>query len=155
MHLNNDRTMDAHHSDGFTLVEVLVAVAVLSIGIFGLIALESTALRMNQDAYIRSQVTVLIYDIADKMRSNMSADYGSATVASAACVSYSGSPTSCSASQVAGNDLYDWQTAISRILPVGSGAISSSGAITTVKVEWDDDRDTASSIASISMSFEL
>ncbi|MEH6625106.1 MAG: type IV pilus modification protein PilV [Motiliproteus sp.] len=155
MQLKHSRTMDAQRSDGFTLIEVLVAVLILSIGIFGLIALESTALQNNQDAYVRSQVTVLIYDITDKMRSNMGTDYETVTVASAACVSYSGPPSSCNAAQVAGNDRYDWEQAIRTITSSGSGAIASSGAITTVTVSWDDDRSSASSVASISMSFEL
>ncbi|OMH28402.1 type IV pilus modification protein PilV [Motiliproteus sp. MSK22-1] len=143
-------------NQGFTLIEVLVSVLVLSIGIFGLIALESVALRNNQDAYLRSQVTVLIYDVADKMRSNMGVDYSTISASnSTSCVSYSGAISTCTATQIAQRDLFDWQTTITSILPSGTGSISVSGGVTSVAISWDDDRNPATSAASLSMSFEL
>ena len=151
---NNFRVLEKER--GFTLIEVLVAVAILSIGIFGLIALEGAALKNNQDAYVRSQVTVLIYDIADKMRSNMGVDYSTAaSTSTTSCVSYSGATTSCSGSGIAQRDLWDWHTNINTIVPNGSGAITTSGDVTTVTISWDDDRDASTAVESISMSFEL
>lgn len=55
---------------GVTLIEVLVALVVLSIGVIGLAALQAQALQMNQGAYMRAQATNLAYDIADRMRTN-------------------------------------------------------------------------------------
>lgn len=55
---------------GFSLLEVLIAIVVTSIGLLGLAAMQATGLRNNHSAYHRSQATVLAYDIADRMRSN-------------------------------------------------------------------------------------
>ncbi len=154
---HNSKQFRADSCCGFTLVEVLVAVVVLSIGIFGLIGLQTAALKNNQEAYLRSQATVLIYDIADKMRSNMGADYTTASAVSHAtsCVSYSGAATSCTATQIAERDLYEWDDSVSTILPSGSWGLSVSGGITSVTVNWDDDRDSATSDAVMSMEFRL
>jgi len=58
---------------GMTLVEVLVAVLVLSIGLLGLASLQMTVLRSNHSAYLRSQATLLAQDITERMLANRSA----------------------------------------------------------------------------------
>ncbi len=55
---------------GFSLLEVLIAIVITSIGLLGLAGMQATGLRNNHSAYHRSQATVLAYDIADRMRSN-------------------------------------------------------------------------------------
>ncbi len=72
--------MNTHHGivnrrsrqSGFSLLEVLIAIVITSIGLLGLAAMQATGLRNNHSAYHRSQATVLAYDIADRMRSNAS-----------------------------------------------------------------------------------
>jgi type IV pilus assembly protein PilV len=58
------------HSRGFTLIEVLVAVLVLSVGLLGLAGLQATSLRSNHSAYLRTQALILTYDLIDRMRAN-------------------------------------------------------------------------------------
>lgn len=55
---------------GLTLVEVLVAVLVLSIGLLGLAALQGTSLQSSQAAYFRTQAINAAYEIADFTRAN-------------------------------------------------------------------------------------
>lgn len=55
---------------GFTLIEVLVSLIVLAIGLLGLAQLQARGLKFNQDAYARSQATVLAYEMIDRMRAN-------------------------------------------------------------------------------------
>ncbi|MCC5865121.1 MAG: type IV pilus modification protein PilV [Wenzhouxiangella sp.] len=59
-------------SSGVTLIEVLIAVLVLSIGLLGLAALQGVALQSGQAAYYRSQATAIAYEAADFMRANYS-----------------------------------------------------------------------------------
>lgn len=55
---------------GFTLVEVLVAMAILAVGLLGLASLQAIALKDNQDAYLRSQANLLAYEMSDRIRAN-------------------------------------------------------------------------------------
>lgn len=94
---------------GFTLVEILVTVVLISVGLLGVAALQLTTLRGNQDAYVRSQASVLAGDILDRMRVNpfdfrkdgYSADFNGEG----------------DESTRAGKDLRDWQEEIDRTLP--------------------------------------
>jgi type IV pilus assembly protein PilV len=60
----------ADQQRGFTLIEVLIALLVLSFGLIGLAMLQATGLKFNNDSYMRSQATILAYDIIDRMRAN-------------------------------------------------------------------------------------
>jgi len=57
---------------GFSLIEVLVTVLVLSIGLLGLAALQGLSLASGQGAYFRTQATNLAYEVADFARVNRS-----------------------------------------------------------------------------------
>lgn len=58
---------------GFTLIEVLVAMLILSIGLLGMAGLQSLSFKMNQSAHLSSQATFLSYDMIDRMRANRKA----------------------------------------------------------------------------------
>lgn len=100
---------------GFTLVEVLVAVIVLSIGLLGMAGMHITALRNDQSSQFRSLATQLAYEMADRMRAN---------AAGVAAGNYTGAATNdncetdtCTAAQMAGYDLKQWQNALQNKLP--------------------------------------
>lgn len=67
-----------HESGGFTLIEVLVTLLILSVGLLGLAGMIGQSLRFNQGGYTRSQGTFLAYEIIDAMRADAdnAADYG-------------------------------------------------------------------------------
>ncbi len=58
---------------GFTLIESLVALLVLSIGLLGVAAMQLASLQANNGAFQRTQATFLAQDIADRMRANRTA----------------------------------------------------------------------------------
>lgn len=109
---------------GFTLVEVLVALLVLGIGLLGVAGLQSATLGMNHSSYLRSQATVLAEDIADRMRSNPRGtangayDQGDAT-SHAGC----SDTTGCTTTEMAQDDLYEWENALATQLPDGEGVV--------------------------------
>ncbi len=120
---------------GFSLIEVLIALVVLAIGLLGLATLQMTSLQFNSDAYLRSQATVLAYDVADRMRSNMTGVIaGNYTVAAeananttvatyAACSASTCNCTgtaSCSVANMALYDLGTWYDRLDKTLPGSS-----------------------------------
>jgi type IV pilus assembly protein PilV len=56
--------------DGFSLLEVLIAVVILSVALLGLAGLQLSSLQMNTNSYFRTQATIAAYDIIDRMRVN-------------------------------------------------------------------------------------
>ncbi len=55
---------------GVGLIEILIAVLVLSIGILGIAALQTRALANNNSSMSRSQATIASYSIIDAMRAD-------------------------------------------------------------------------------------
>lgn len=59
-----------HRTEGFTLLEVLIAVLVLAIGLLGFASLQLTSVNNNLDARFQSQATILAQDLASRMHIN-------------------------------------------------------------------------------------
>ena len=141
---------------GFTLLEVLVALVVLSIGLIGLAGLQSASLKQNYNAYLRSQATALAYNMADRIRANSlgasSSDYHNVTaVQTTGCDSTSG----CSEATMAQHDMFQWTADLAALLPLGEGQVcvdstpeqpptalncDGTGPTHVVRVSWDDNR---------------
>jgi type IV pilus assembly protein PilV len=67
----NTYTVCRKHQAGVGLIEVLVAVLVLSIGFLGVAALQARALSTNNGAMARSMATIASYSILDAMRADL------------------------------------------------------------------------------------
>ena len=64
-------TLSTHRSiAGFTILEVLIAMLVFAIGMLGLAGMQGTALKDNNDAYLRSKAVFFAYDLGDRIRAN-------------------------------------------------------------------------------------
>lgn len=57
--------------NGFSMIELLVALLILAIGLFGMASLMLTSMKSNQSAATRSQASWLAYDIIERMRLNV------------------------------------------------------------------------------------
>lgn len=159
---------------GFTLIEVLIALVVLSIGLLGLAGLQTVGLRNNHSAYLRSQATLMAYDIADRMRANTAAvatdDYHSMAANNATLQTSCSSIAGCEPDEQAENDLKVWYTGVTNELPGGEGevcldstpedgdgesspACDGSGRLYAVKIWWTDERDSSAAKKRFVMSF--
>lgn len=134
--------------DGFTLLEVLIALLVLSIGLLGLASLQTVGLRSNQMATMRTQATHRAYDISDRMRANQSGVAAQNYVQSVTAVVPTGTivdcaTTVCTPAEMATFDVAAWMTEVIR-LPGGRGRITRDATGTLVKhtvtIFWDEER---------------
>lgn len=67
--------MSFHHRhpkqlSGFTLIEVLVALLILSFGMLGLVGMQAFALKANHEAKLYAEATNLARELAEMMRGN-------------------------------------------------------------------------------------
>lgn len=127
---------------GTSLIEVLVAIVVLSTGLLGMVALQAKALRNNQSALERSQGVVYSYSIIDRMHSNLT------NIANYARVIGDTTPTG---TDLASVDMAAWLGELRAAL--GSAADASivlAGNVATITVQWQDTRATQNSATSSS-----
>ena len=127
---------------GFTMIEVLIALLVLSIGLLGLAALQANGLRSNFGAYARSQAVILANDMTDRIRANPTAAGAAglynninAPVADPGCLL-----ADCTTAQIALHDTAVWYDSLQNALPNGTGTVTGDGTVFTVSVMWDDGR---------------
>ena len=66
----NTRKLNRKNGSGFTLLELLVTLIVLSIGLLGLGLMQTAGLGFTKTAYARTQAMMLASDIADRVRAN-------------------------------------------------------------------------------------
>lgn len=60
----------ARKDSGFSLVEILVSIVVLSFGLLGMVSMQAAALKSNREARLQSSAIVLARELADMMRGN-------------------------------------------------------------------------------------
>ncbi len=127
--------------NGFSLLEVLITILIVSMGLLGMAALIISGVRSNNVAHYRSVATKQAEDIADRMRANLAGvnagDYNDLTVnipTSSDCMA-----STCSAAQMAVYDHAQWNTANSRLLPGGQGTVNGSVAAGyTITLRWTE-----------------
>lgn len=142
---------------GASLLEVLVAILILSLAALANAGLQISGIRANSSSKYRSIATAQASDMADRMRTNrpglsyyanasgIPTDPGCVTVASP-----------CSATDMGKHDVFEWNTANAKVLPGGEGIIcldntadprvgtaaapacSGTGTTYSIKIWWDD-----------------
>ena len=112
-------------TDGFSLLESLIALVVFSIGFLALTLLMQTSLKNTNSAFYRSVATEQAYDMADRIRANRGA-------AGANVVNYRNAEASadpgcilvdCNATELAQYDGWQWNQTNGDVLPSGGGSI--------------------------------
>ncbi|MCC5862002.1 MAG: type IV pilus modification protein PilV [Gammaproteobacteria bacterium] len=125
---------------GLTMLEVLIALVILSIGLLGLAGLQTVSMQFNQAAVVRSQASQLAYDITERMRANRAAaaDYVIAI----------GAAPPAPGSSVAADDLNEWRDQLAATLPAGTGSVAFNAAtgMVTIVIQWADTDDAAADL---------
>lgn len=125
---------------GVGLVEILVAVVVLGLGLLGVAAMQSLALRNSQSSMQRSQAVVQAYAMADAMRANPAqAIAGAYDTGGRQCV---GAPPT-QGGTLAAADRASWLQSLGKSLgenPSTCGLVACASSLCTIEVRWDDSR---------------
>ncbi len=132
---------DAMRRDnGFSLVEVLVALLIMAVGMTGMATLLAHTLLTTRTTMTRTLAFSLGADMTERIRANRRA-----------LMAYTGTATDhecdrrapfapCSGSERAEQDLFDWQASVAALLPDGSGSVvldtSTSPVTVTVILRW-------------------
>ena len=125
---------------GASMIEVMVALLILSIGLLGLAMLQGKTMRVNTNAMLRSQATLLANEIIESMRTNITgADNGLYVIDfSSGKPSPCGSCTDSNGALTANKDLISWYDAQTQMLPSPTSTITFSGGKYTITMQWDE-----------------
>lgn len=125
---------------GTSMIEVLVAIVILVFGLFGVAAMQATALRNSQSAMDHNQAVIQSYAMLDRMRAN---------VAQARIGNYNLLTMTCAlpdAGTLAQNERREWiQMLQSNVSPTACGQAVCNDQTCTITVRWDDSRGTSGS----------
>lgn len=113
---------------GFTMIEVLISIILLSIGVLGMVGMQAWALRSNQQARFQGTAVQLSRDLGEMMRSNTAIAGIQASASDPYLIDDSAAPASpagtaacynaaCSTLDLATADAQDWYARAYNSLP--------------------------------------
>ena len=133
-------------SRGFSLVEVLIALIIMSVGMLGIAGLYVQSMQAGRTSMLRHHAITLAGDVADRIRANPTA--GAAYAAAAGqdnnCVAQN---ANCDVAQMAAHDIFLWQAqALEFLPPMGDGTqqvevIFNAGTLPPsyqITIRWDE-----------------
>lgn len=149
---------------GAGLIEALIAILVLSIGIMGMLGMQTAAFRYEQTGWLRSALALNIGNMAERIRANANsapADYAVSDTYASERTRMATNPTlakdcnnsslTCTPAELAVYDLAVWRSALNTQIPGAAGFITMTGTKGfdlryVVTVAWyDKDRTSNSS----------
>ena len=102
---------------GFTLIENLITLVIISIGLIGLVKLQNMSYKVNTSASMESNAISLVRDMAERIRSNPKAFntyISNVGFKNSSCHSVLG----CSEINMANHDIWEWQQQTNNTLPL-------------------------------------
>ncbi len=132
---------------GATLIEVLVAVLLLSIGLLGMVGLQVRTMAYEKGSAVRAAASNLVSDMSERVRANQGAGasyvstgtYAALSAASVTLPSPNCYTAACTPAQLAAFDLANWRLSARSQMPAGVGAVRNPRAgLYEVTVAWTD-----------------
>ncbi len=117
---------------GMSLIELLVALVIASLGLLTLVALQAASLRYTRVTERRAVGSLLADDLLERLRANTTSQAGlSGYVVNESFQSQAAAPpapatlcnhavATCTPAQMAAFDLYQWRQSVRRLLPEGA-----------------------------------
>ena len=104
--------MKMRQSQGFSMIELLVAVLVVGIGVLGATGLQMISLQHNRGAVLRSEAVQLAYDIMDRIRANPNGNYSGLNLTSPPPAAPNCLGGVCTEAQMAAFDQASWKCSL-------------------------------------------
>jgi type IV pilus assembly protein PilV len=125
---------------GFSLVEVLIALIIMSVGMLGIAGLYVQSMQAGRTSMFRHQAVTLAGDVADRIRANPRAGVAYAGAgANNNCVA---GGIDCNAAEMAANDIFIWDQEAAGALPNGDVVVLYDNAVNppqyTISVNWTE-----------------
>ncbi len=148
--------MNKYSTQGFTLIEVLVSIIILSIGVLGITALQMRGLDGNRNALLRVQASQLASDLIARIEVNGATTYGPVSLGDVPTVPTDCTISNCTPTQLAQFDTTQWLCSINSIaadgttfpacqglsitgtLPLGQASLTLVDDEYDIKIEWSD-----------------
>lgn len=126
--------------EGFSLLEVLIALVVLAVGLLGLALLQTMNLRYTKSAEQRTKAVNLAGSIMDAMRTNRS-ELAAYAVEESAFDDVDPSDGCGGATSLdAESNLENWMCEVREALgPEATGSITVNGSSVRVEIQWSED----------------
>ena len=138
----------ARRMRGFSMIEVLVTLLIISLALLGTAGLQAYSMRLSQGGQFRTQAVFLAADLAERMEANKPAavagNYAVAKSSVPGAVNTTCLDGACTPAVMATFDLSQWENAIAVTLPQSSWTVAQTviGNPTTytITVSWVDRR---------------
>jgi type IV pilus assembly protein PilV len=125
---------------GFSLIEVLIALIIMSVGMLGIATLFVQSMQAGRTSMFRHHAVTMAGDVADRIRSNPRAG-----------IAYQGLPADngcidtgndCSEAEMAAHDILLWDAQADESLPNGTVTVTFDDTVAppeyTIRIDWDE-----------------
>ncbi len=132
--------ISARAERGFSLIEVLIALIIMSVGMLGIASLYVQSMQAGRTSLFRHNAVTLAGDVADRMRANPTAAVAYAGAgANNNCIAMG---INCSNLQMAAQDIFGWDQQAVDTLPNGDVTITFDNTVNppvyTIAITWDE-----------------
>ena len=140
---------------GFSLVEVLITLVIMSVGMLGIAGLYVQSIQAGRTSMFRHHAVTLAGDVADRIRANPTAGvaYNHAANATGTNNSCVNGGVDCNPADMAANDISLWQAQALDTLPGGTVAVVFDNSVNPpsyqITVGWTEPGETPTYIITI------
>jgi type IV pilus assembly protein PilV len=152
--------------NGFSMIELLISVVIMSVGVLGMAGLQMLSMQNNRSALLQGEAVLRANDILDRIRANPTGTYTGVAVTSTPGTTTDCVGNTCSESEMAAYDITQWQCSLNSVdasgdphtacdnfgitgaMPGGQcvnagdtcagGSIDLTGGVYTVSIQWVD-----------------
>jgi type IV pilus assembly protein PilV len=146
-----DYSIKARRNGGFTLIEVLVALVIMSVGMLGIAGLYVHSMQAGRTSILHHNAVTLAGDVADRIRANPTA--AAAYTAAGADNNCVLGGIDCTPIEMAANDIFVWDEQAVDTLPTGTVTIVFDNAVAPpeyeITIAWEEPGEVLSYVITI------